>query len=72
MIKVVTSAVTKIRVYHIGLINETSSPPASLMVRPSIIYIVAAKKRGPMRRNTPCVMNDPHASLSKCELIRAP
>jgi hypothetical protein len=29
--------VTKMRVYHVGLMSETSSPPASLMVRPSIM-----------------------------------
>jgi hypothetical protein len=59
-------------VYQVGLINETSSPPASLIVRPSIIYIVAAKNKGPMRRKTPWVMKDAQAWLSKWELMRAP
>jgi hypothetical protein len=65
MIKVWTSAVTKMRVYHTGLINETSAPPACMMVRPSIMYMDAAKKRGPIKRSTPWVMKAPQASLSK-------
>jgi len=59
------SAPTNNLVYHIGLISDTSSPPASLIVRPSIMYMVAAKKSGPTRRNTPWTMKGPHDALSK-------
>jgi hypothetical protein len=37
MIKVLTSAVTNMMVHRLGLMMETSSPPAMRIVRPSIM-----------------------------------
>jgi hypothetical protein len=68
--KLNTSPATNIFVSHFRRTSAYLSPSTRRMIRPSMMYIDAAKSAGATRIRRDCMMNGPRAQISLCDRTR--